>query len=31
MPEEVIEVALGTEFNMFLTKNGNVWISGEIS
>ena len=31
MPEEVKEVALGTEFNMFLTKSGNIWLSGEIS
>lgn len=31
MPEDVVEVALGTEFNMFLSKSGNIWMSGEIS
>eukprot|EP00347_Sterkiella_histriomuscorum_P023980 403332724 len=31
LPEDVQEIALGTEFNMFLTKNGNIWMSGEIS
>lgn len=31
MPEEIKEVALGTEFNMFLTISGQIWISGAIS
>ncbi len=31
MPEEVKQLELGLEFNLFLTKPGNVWMSGAIS
>lgn len=31
LPEEIVEVKLGLEFNMYLAKSGDVWVSGAIT
>ena len=31
LPEEMIDVKLGLEFNLFLAKSGTLWISGAIT
>jgi alpha-tubulin suppressor-like RCC1 family protein len=31
LPEEIIDVKIGLEFNLFLAKSGAVWVSGEIT
>jgi alpha-tubulin suppressor-like RCC1 family protein len=31
LPEEIVDVKLGTEFNLFLAKSGTLWVSGAIT
>ena len=31
LPEEIIDIKLGLEFNLFLAKSGQVWVQGEIT
>jgi len=31
LPQDVVDVQLGTEFNLYLDRQGTVWVSGAIT